>query len=234
MIFLTGDTHGEVFERIVKLRKQNKEDIKMQEPIYLIIMGDCGLVWDNDYVKTVKYIEKYISEHVPNLMILSVLGNHENYNLIYDLPKVSMFGNELFKVSNSIYFFENGYDYTIEDKTFAVFGGAFSIDRAYRKLDKSYWLQEIPSYEMECRLIETLDNNKCDYLLTHTTSFEEIRLFDKYPITDKVDDTVAHFLRFIKSQYSFKHHYFGHFHIGNTIDEINSTCLYKNVVKLVL
>lgn len=232
MIFLTGDTHSEVFRRIVKLRKRFEQEILTSDNIYLIILGDCGLVWDSKYMKTVNYIERYIEQYFPKLKILSVLGNHENYNLIYELPKVKMFGNDLFKVSDSIYFFENGYKYTIEDNAFAIFGGAFSIDRSRRKLDKTYWLKEIPSYEMECKLVETLDDNQIDYLLTHTTSFEQIKAFDKYPFTDKVDDAVAHFLWAIKDNYDFKHHYFGHFHMNKTVDELKSTCLFDEIIIL--
>ena len=156
MIYITGDIHGEVLKRISKLRKTHA--INHDEQNILIITGDCCVVWDNSSYKTINYIEKWIKQYFPSLIIISVLGNHENYTKIYDSPKASLFGADVFKISDSIYFLENGNIYTIEGKTFAVFGGALSIDREYRKLNKSYWSEEIPSMEQRQKLIDNLDN----------------------------------------------------------------------------
>ena len=107
-----------------------------------------------------------------------------------------------------------------------------SIDREYRKLNKSYWSEEIPSMEQRQKLIDNLDNIGADYLLTHTTSEEEIHAFDRYAFTAKITDDVACFLRFIRTQYEFKHHWFGHFHLNKTVPELKSTCLYDKILRI--
>lgn len=229
MIYVTGDTHGEVFERVVNLKKSY--DLTKEHNI-LIVLGDFGLVWDDKWWKQAKYIERYIKENGLRLEIISVKGNHECMDIINSLPKIQKYNSELIKVSDNISFFENGNIYHIEDNIFAVFGGALSIDKHLRTEGKTWWADEIPSKETMQKFVDNLDkyNTEKLILLTHTTSTDDIYLLDKYPMTDKLTDDVASFLNFIKGNYKFKHHYFGHFHMNKNIHNTNSTCLFKQII----
>ena len=224
MIYVTGDTHGEVFERVVSLKKSY--DLTKEHNI-LIVLGDFGLVWDEKWWKQAKYIERYIKDNNLKLEIISVKGNHENYDIINKLPRIQKYNSELIKVSENISFFENGNIYHIGEDIFAVFGGALSIDKMYRKEGKTWWADEIPSKETMQKFVDNLDkyNTKKLILLTHTTSTDNIYLLDKYPMTDNV----ASFLSFIKNNYDFKSHYFGHFHMDKFIHVDTSCCLFKTI-----
>lgn len=229
-MYFTGDTHGDVFERIVKLKKTY--DLTVGNHI-LIILGDFGLVWDDRWWKQTKYIERYIKDNKLNLEIISVIGNHENMDLIYSFKKIQKYNSTLIKVSDHISFFENGNIYHIDGQIFAVFGGALSIDKHLRTEGKTWWSEEIPNRETMQNFVNNLDIYHTDklILLTHTTATDEIYYLDKYPMTDKLTDDVAKYLQFIKSNFKFKHHLHGHFHVEKHVPETNSTCLFKSIIK---
>lgn len=231
-IYLTGDTHGEVFERIVQLKRNY--DLTKDENL-LIVLGDFGLIWDDKWWKQVKYIERYIKDNHLNLEIISVKGNHENFDIINTFPKIQKYNSELIKVSDRISFFENGNIYHIDNNIFAVFGGALSIDKAYRTEGKTLWADEIPSKETMQKFVDELDkyNTEKLILLTHTTATNEIYYLDMYPMEGKLSDDVAQYLQFIKDNYKFKAHLHGHFHCEKYVKETNSTCLFKSIIKLI-
>lgn len=230
-IYLTGDTHGEVFERIVQLKRNY--DLTKDENL-LIVLGDFGLIWDDKWWKQVKYIERYIKDNHLNLEIISVKGNHENFDTINTFPKIQKYNSDLIKVSDNITFFENGNIYHIDNSIFAVFGGALSIDKHLRTEGKTWWADEIPSKEIMQKFVDELYkyNTEKLVLLTHTTATDEIYKLDMYPMEGKLTDEVAQYLQFIKSNYNFKSHYHGHFHANKYVEDINSTCLFKDIIKL--
>ena len=230
-IYLTGDTHGNVFDRMLYL-KHNYNLIQSEN--ILIVIGDLGLVWDNKYYKQVRHIERYIKDNNLNLKILSVKGNHENFDIINTLPKVKLFGSEVIQVSDNIYFLENGNLYEIFGNKFAVFGGALSIDKHLRNEGVTWWGDEIPSKKIMSKFVDELDKvDTRDYiLLTHTTATDEIYSLDLYPMEGKLTDDVAQYLNFIKKHYMFKTHYFAHFHMNKFVEETNSMCLFKYIIKL--
>jgi len=228
MVYLTGDTHGDVISRVSKRNcKKNNLPI-LQNGDILIVLGDLGLVWSDKADATLKYTNKYLKDR--NITLLSVLGNHENYDRIENLPQTNFYGGKVYRVSSNISFMKNGELFNIEGIKFAVFGGAKSIDKVYRKEGVSWWSQEIPSKDTMEYFVKNLDkiNTEEYYLLTHTTNYDQVKriLWHDSP---KLDD-VSRFLEFIKYQYRFKHHYFGHFHSDREYE--NSTLLYESIVVL--
>ena len=63
-----------------------------------------------------------------------------------------------------------GQVFEIEGKTIFTFGGATSIDRDFRREGRSWWAQELPTYEELDVGIATLKRygNKVDYIITHS------------------------------------------------------------------
>lgn len=227
-IYLTGDTHGNLLQRISK-----KNCIKTNNPILqngdiLIVLGDFGHVWNQESWKEIKYLNKYLVER--GIEVLSVLGNHEGYDIIEQLPQVNLYGGMTYEISSNMHFMKNGELFEIENSKFCVFGGALSVDKIYRKEGKSWWSQEIPSKETMQYFMDNLDKvNTEDYiLLTHTTNHEQIKriLWSDSPKLDEV----SRFLEFVKYQYKFKNHYFGHFHENREYGD--STLLYDKIIKL--
>ena len=227
-VYLTGDTHGEVLKRISKKQCRKYSQPILKSGDILIVLGDFGLVWDNKSWSTIKYVNKYLSER--GIKIMSVLGNHESYFLIEQLPTVSIYGGKCYEVSSNIHFMQNGELFDIHGYKFAVFGGAYSVDKMYRKEGKSWWSQEIPNKETMQYFIDNLEKiNTSEYiLLTHTTNYEMVK-FLLWNDSPKLDD-VSRFLEFVKYHYNFKHHYFGHFHDNRYYNDY--TLLYEDIVEL--
>jgi len=229
MIYVTGDTHSSVIERISKNNCLKHKLPLLEENDILIVLGDLGVVWSKDSYKQIKYINQYLKRR--GIKIYSVLGNHENYDIINNLPVVNHYGGKCYKISDNMYFLKNGELFNMEENKLAVFGGALSIDKEFRKEGKSWWSQEIPSEKTMKYFIDNLNKiNATEYtLLTHTTTTSMIKylLFDNTPKIDKV----SNFLENIKINYNFKNHYFGHMHNNLNLPD-KSVLLYNNIIAL--
>ena len=98
MIYITGDTHIPV--DIQKLStKRFPEQKEMTKNDYVIICGDFGGVWDGSNEE--KYWIKWLKSK--NFTTLFIDGNHENFEILYNLPTVDFGGNIAHKVDDGIY-----------------------------------------------------------------------------------------------------------------------------------
>lgn len=221
MVILTGDTHG--FNGIIERLYSFKHKIKNEGPSILIVLGDFGLMWNEAlYDRHVKVISDLIKEIAPNLTLAFLSGNHENFNLIRKLEEVEKWGNKVGYVADNIFHLKTGRVYTIDGETYAIYGGAFSIDRAQRVENVSWWKEEITSAQENQLFREEMfaKNWSIDYLLTHTCATNDIELFDMYPFTGKREDPVARDIQVIKEGIEIrKFHAFGHFHINRNLIE---------------
>jgi hypothetical protein len=226
-ILITGDTHREDIPSrfsTSNIKKVCGDSI----PNVAIVLGDFGLPWSNDPENgTDKYLIETLNRKV--WTTLAVGGNHENYGRIYSSPLVPLYGGMAYKISDSIYYLQHGHIFTIENKTFFVFGGALSIDKAYRKDRVSWWEEEIPSASDFYRAMTTLEkaDYKVDYILSHTgpteaikairESFQDQLLLSIEEANDKENrDYAALMLDKFLDRVTFKHWYFGHFHMNES------------------
>jgi hypothetical protein len=238
MIYFTGDIHGST--DIYKLNSSNfKEGLNLTKEDFVILLGDIGLVWypvGHPKHKEDIYWQNWLENK--NWTTLCVLGNHENYDLIKKLPTVNMFGGKVWKVNNSLYFFQTGEIYNINDKTFFVINGAYSIDKAYRQEGISWWKEEIPSRKEFNHGLDNLEKHNwvVDFVLGHTGPSSIIA---KYIDEKKLDlfveaerlDTVAKYFESLLDRVEFKKFYMGHFHDNHTVDN-KFVILYDNIVPL--
>ena len=132
MIYITGDTHIPV--DIGKLSvKRFPEQKEMTKRDYVIICGDFGGVWDGSNEE--KYWIKWLKSK--NFTTLFIDGNHENFEMLYNLPTVDFGGSIAHKVDDGIYHLIRGEVYNIDGKKFFVFGGASSHDKELRTEGKN-------------------------------------------------------------------------------------------------
>ena len=231
MIMLSGDLHGNAVGELSAINSKNVEEkCKTPELIkYHIILGDCGFLFGGNSVKNDKYLQSWFNSK--EYITLCVFGNHENYDNILSLPKVDIgIGEEVYKVSEKIYYLQRGKIYTIEEKKFLVLGGGESIDKCYRIPRVSWWEQEQWSYTEQENLFNLLKEVKSvDYIISHTApdcfiSFLEMHL--RHSLKEYPDNTVI-INNEVNSQVEFKHWYCGHYHTTLTRDKY--TCLYKDI-----
>ena len=225
-IFVTGDLHLDIdikklsFKNWPQSRELNKDDI-------LIICGDAGFTWNNS--KEVKYWCDWLEDRP--YTIVSVMGNHENYDILRSLPIENWNNAKVHKVRQHVMYIENGEIFTLNNQTFFCIGGAHSVDKAYRKEGKSWWPQEIPSYaEFEYAANNLKEYNyKIDYIISHTAPTHIVKKLFPY---EDASDAVTNFLeKYICGFCDFKQHFLGHFHVDRTYEN-KYNILYNDIIEL--
>jgi predicted phosphodiesterase len=237
MIYLTGDTHGEQ-ERMEQLLSRMADLPKGEEPNRLIICGDFGYLF-YDQPSENAFLDQ-VEEKLSDLggEILFCDGNHENFDLLNGLPVSQRKGGQVHIVRPHILHLMRGQCYTIEGKKFFVFGGASSMDKAYRKSmerahggKKYWWEQERPNDEEYHTASTTLSacGNQVDYIITHTAPKKALFQLSFFPTRDDLE--LVGYLDWIRAEVTYQHWYFGHLHIDEDTFG-NMTCLYQQVVPL--
>lgn len=231
MVYITGDTHGDIeeFSKRMSPYRLSDEDV-------LIIAGDFGFDWDKYAIKQWMYFNHpYI--------VLFCDGNHENFDILNLLKTEERFGDVVGRFDSNTFRLLSGHMYEIQDiKTF-VFGGAASIDKEWRvdpvyvnMYGKLWWKEEIPSPETLKLAKKTLETNnwQFDLFLSHTCSPEnkmEVLGKTAIPFFDPVEYMIKNLEEEILSHNgSWKESCFGHFHVD--VDLPKRHCLYKKVIKI--
>ena len=159
MVYLTGDTHGELDRfRHGKLRWLGKRDT-------VVVLGDFGFVWDGSREEQKRL--DWLRKRPYTLLFLD--GTHENYELLAQYPTEERFGGRVQALGGNVYHVCRGSVLTLEERTYLCFGGAESPDRDDREPGLNWWPQEMPSEEEYAFCEQNLEAHgyKVDYVLTH-------------------------------------------------------------------
>lgn len=226
MIFITGDTHGNI--DLGKLKIFAKANSQLTWNDYLIIAGDFGGVWYADKLKDT--LKDYLN--LP-FTVLFIDGNHENFDLLNAYDVQIWHGGKVHKIADNIIHLMRGQVFEIESKTFFTFGGAESIDKHLRIEGVSWWVDEVPSKRDYDEALTNLAkvNNKVDYIITHSADEKALTSgplakfgFIVFPTSRALN----HFEENIK----YSHWYFGHFHVDIKIND-RKTALYNKIVRII-
>ena len=223
MIYITGDTHIPL--DIQKLSTQHfPQQKEMTEDDYVIICGDFGGVWDGS--REEKYWIKWLKSK--NFTTLFIDGNHENFEMLGNLPVTELCGGRVHRVDDGIYHLMRGEIYNISEKNLLVFGGGSSHDKEHRAEGKNWWKDEMPCKEEYVNAENNLKkvDFKIDYVITHSapTSVQQ-KIAPDYQINALTD-----FLEGIKNTVSFQKWFFGHYHKDMVIDE-NFIAVFNEIVE---
>lgn len=252
MIYITGDTHGN-FVRFSNQRMK-QQGLSLSEDDYIIVCGDFGMCWAKD--KTFDYdCENFARK---KYTVLWIQGNHENYDMISEYPVEEWHGGKVRHiVKDKVILLERGQVFDIEGKKFFTFGGASShdiqggiLDRKdidfdekqknahkgnlpYRIVHESWWAEELPNEEEMNEGRGNLEKNgyKVDYVLTHCCSTPLQKQLDRPPCRLFKPDILTNYLEEIENKLSYRHWFFGHYHMDKNIDEKHSV-LYHTIVSL--
>lgn len=228
MIYITGDTHGDYEEFKERL---NNYDIELNFNNYLIICGDFGFIFDNDKKKVNTILNKLSRL---NINILFLDGNHENFEILEGYSIVEWNGGKVHQIKKNIFHLMRGEIYNLNDLVFFVMGGAYSIDKAYRTENISWWERELPSKKELDNGLKNLKkcNYKVDYILSHDCSRYMVdKLYRNNIFKVEDDKKLKDFFDLIEDLCDFKHWYFGHHHMYYHIDN-KHTCLYQEITKI--
>jgi hypothetical protein len=159
-ILIAGDWHGDTRHacKTVRRAKAAGAEIIMQ-------VGDFGM-WDHE-IEGFNYLDGLNDECRKNgIKVYFVAGNHENWDRLDWMEKNNPKTYQGHTVIRShIRYTGRVKRWRMDDKWFQAVGGAVSIDKAGRKLGKSWWAQEaVPE-----SVVKGLENagRVSDYLFTH-------------------------------------------------------------------
>lgn len=217
---ITGDTHGWVETRLGNIYR-NMPECKPEETA-VIILGDAGLnFWLNNSDKKHKR-----NSAGYGYTIYCVRGNHEErpenlgYVLEYD-PEVYGLIYQDPHYSNIKYLVDGG-EYTIDNHSVLVIGGAYSIDKWYRLRRAEMAGQSFSGWFKDEQLTgaemgdiwDKTANKHYDFVLTHTTAldWEPVDLFLNGIDQSTVDKTMEVWLNDLKDHMTWKIWLFGHYH----------------------
>lgn len=234
-VWVTGDTHG-IYDlhKVLLWNKINKNTLTEED--VLIIAGDFGFIWNGS-----KKEQRIIDLNLGHLKctLCFVDGNHENFELLEQLPQVNKFGNVVGQINDKIFHLKRGNVYTIQGKTFFTFGGGYSLDKSRRQEFISWWSQEMPSKAEYDKGLRTLreEGDKVDYIITHTCPDSLFDEFSKiYEMSHKVvsaEQPIRDYFEILKESVSFEKWFFGHFHIDwHSKEDARFFALYQKIVKI--
>lgn len=229
MIYLTGDTHGEL--DIKKLCTSNfPEGKKMTKNDYVVILGDFGFIWKPEPDKTEQYWLDWFNNKPWTTLFVD--GNHENHARLNEFSAIEWNGGKIHKINDSVFHLMRGQIFDIDNKKIFTMGGAPSIDKLYRVEGISWWKEEEISYEEQEKAISSLEKNgnKVDYIFTHTCPEELIPPMFNIPKSSIVNSPTEKFFDYIAQNVDFKEWYFGHWHIEKDFGKYH--CLYDNIIRL--
>ncbi len=236
-IYVTGDCHaltgGPKYDLLRLGSKRWKEGKELTQDDYVIILGDFGVIWNNEPDEQERYLLKWLNQK--KWTTLFVDGNHENHARLAQLPVIDFHGGKVGKVTDKVFHLRRGEIFDFDGTTFFVMGGAASYDKEHRIVDVSWWAAEEPSYAEVSHATDNLAKHdyKVDYILAHTlpeTVARSLGWVDYGTFRDKADST-RKFLDFVISQTEFKDFYCGHWH--DNVDFGKFHILYEKIVQVV-
>ena len=211
MFYITGDTHGE-YARFLKgcipfIDTMNRHD-------YLFICGDFGFVSKSNKDK-IALLDKL--EQLP-FTILFVDGNHEHFHDLNSFSVEEYCGGKIHRIRKNIIHLMRSQVFTIEGKTILTMGGGYSLDKNQRIEGLDYFKEEMPSDEEYKEALINLKNhnNQVDYIISHSANEKTIWYMKTPHIKER---QLNSFLQYIDETVTYKHWYFGHFHLDKDITE---------------
>lgn len=174
LVAFTGCWHADIVaaRRALNFCRDNGVRVLIQTGDFLYDQPDASRV--------VQFVEDYIEINSLDIVIIGIRGNHDNPQMYFNLPPVTnlerlqtKFGITVLDaidmnvplrtISRNMVYAVDGTVLQIGDKSFGFCGGAYSVDRQYRKLNVSWWELEIP----DIKAIEFLKTKSFDVLVSH-------------------------------------------------------------------
>lgn len=211
-VFITGDKHGS-FLPLTGMAEHNQ----IHEEDVLIIAGDAGYVWDDNY----KYRVNTVAQTFPGTVAF-IDGNHDNHDILNSLPVYKWNGGKAHKVGERVYHLMRGEVYNINGKNFFTFGGARSNDKDRRVEGESWWKEEDPTLEeFEYGRKKLMENLKTiDFVITHETPMFARQFIKRTKLIESdyhLPQLFDNWYEMISKEKNFKKWYFGHMHVDQLI-----------------
>jgi len=221
MVYITGDTHGEV-QRVSKMIE--KYGITPNDII--VILGDVGMNYYGNK-KGDRHRKKKLNKL--GIPILCIHGNHEMRPETLATYREDQWHGGIVYVEEefpNLFFAKDGEVYDLEGTKAIVIGGAYSVDKWYRlQMDLHWFPDEQPSNEIKARVEQKLEELgwQIDTVLTHTCPYGYIprEAFMSCVDQSTVDNRTELWLDTVEKKLNYQVWYCGHWHIEKRIDKMH-------------
>lgn len=218
MIYITGDKHTD-FRNVSFLCHINEttlDDI-------LIVLGDAGI---NYFANEKDNLLKDSLKNYP-ITFFCIHGNHEERPENIKTYKTKQFHQGIVYYEEkypNLLFAKDGEIYDFNHQKVLVIGGAYSVDKYYRRMHGYPWYEsEQPDETTKENILKLVDKvQEVDIVLTHTCPYKYLptEMFIQEIDQSLVDNSTEEFLDIIEEKLIYKTWYCGHFHTDKTIDKI--------------
>lgn len=240
MIYITGDIHGDP-------RRFNTDSFPEQKGMtrddFVIVLGDFGLIWNNEQTRQEKYWLDWLNDKPFTTLFID--GNHDNFSVLNNMfEEVDFHGGRAHKIRSHVYHLMRGYVFELCNKKIFAFGGASSHDiqdgildpndyaneddfriiynqwnkrhKLFRVRGVSWWDEELPSEEEMQRGILSLEQcgNEVDFIISHCCPQQIAALFSQGLYKP---DILTYYFNDIMQRVKFARWFFGHYHDNRQI-----------------
>ena len=217
MIYITGDTHGDI------RRFKSKEVRRLKKGDTLIVCGDFGFIWDGTDKE--KRLLKWIGKRRYN--VLFVEGANDNLSLLQNYPHVTWQGAKTREISGRLRLICRGEVVEIEGKKIFAFGGGIAEHEDAES-------QQMEGGKLPCpNEIENARQNleradfKVDFIVTHRPS----RKIQQFLAMDTSNSNVLDvFLDEVREKCEYRSWFFGSIHKNKRIPP-SEMALFTSVVE---
>ncbi|MBQ9531853.1 MAG: metallophosphoesterase [Eubacterium sp.] len=223
MVYITGDTHGDIdFFKNPQLKKLTEDDI-------LIICGDFGFLWDGSE-KEKKALETLKKK---KYTICFLDGAHENFDMLSAYNPYRFKGGNANKIADNIFHLLRGEIFTFDKKTFFCMGGGESEDAYMRSEGETWWKEEMPSSQELLNGAQNLKDAKyqVDYVLTYEApaiakDFIRLHSHNEMHLT-----SLNSYLQELMQSVQYSHWYFGSLHMDLNISK-RMTAVFNEIIPI--
>ena len=252
-----SDCHGD----FTKLSTDNFPQGKnLTKEDYVIILGDCGLIWSQKEDKNEIYWKNWL-ENKP-WTTLFIAGNHCNFDRLEQYPIEEWNGGRVSFLRPSVIYLQYGEIFDIAGKKILALGKGASHDTQHGIIDPAdYTTRE--EMKQACRNLEK-EHGGWQFAMYRIkgeswwpqeipTSAERMHALDNLEkVNNKVDFILTHeapasvinwisifppteysmwLERNIRYYVEYKHWYFAHYHLNKDIND-KETCLYEQIRRI--
>lgn len=223
MLFVTGDTHGDI-ERFT-----GRETKRLSVGDILFVCGDFGFIWDGNDAekKNLKKLKKL------KYTIAFVEGSHENFGRINSFPEEEWCGGKIHRIAPNIIHLARGQYYTVQGKTIFTMGGGASDDTSLSDTD-DWWSSDLPN---KAELIAgaanlELHESAVDIVITHEPSLKVKELLAVNSDNKIIRlNALNAFLEELAENVEYKKWYFGSLHIDKRITA-KKRAIFSDIVEI--
>ncbi len=227
MIYVTGDTHGDIDAGKLSVRRFPEQKSLTRED-YLIILGDFGAVWHGGPKDN--YLLKWHEQKPYTTLFIG--GNHENYQALSAFPVEKWNGGRVRRVRPHVLQLLNGQVFTLEGRRFFVMGGATSTDKDSRREGVSWWPGEEPDDVDYAEAEQNLSalGYEVDIVLTHTIpKGAYTKILSGRPDTGS---RVEAYLDGLAGKLAYRRWYAGHMHQDRVVEDMRLRLMYDDIEEI--